>query len=550
VKQHRANRFSGRQAEMHMSNRILFSCLIALLPAVLGAQTLTRFEQDDSRIIYTPTNVSNAWYPNSNPLESGGTATLANLKGSQVNVYFNGTGINWIGESDGYSGLCYVTIDGLPAMVDTSNPQSITYYQQEQFSVSNLAAGLHHLTIEVIHQRDATTQGSWIWIDAFDVQNGTLLAGPQISGAGTFDQGTVPATYFGHWFQNTGSLYTNGSVNGAVDPGSEVQFQFNGTGVSWLGFRDPYSGVAQVYIDGNLQATVDTYSATQLTNTTTWSTSGLTPGTHTLTIEALGTHNAPSTDSWVWVDGFTVSGSVTSGAPSISANGFVSAASFAPAPNNQLAPGQIVSIFGQNFTAATSADASTIPLPTQLGPQNTSITACGKSLPLYSVFPGQINAQVPLECATTGSVTATVTAGGQTSSQTFSLAPAAPGIFTINASGAGDGIILHANNSLVSSTSPATAAETVVIYATGLGPTTPVFATGTAANTANNTTLPVTVTIGGKAATVMYAGLTQSLVGLYQVNAVVPAGLTGSQPVVITVGGTYTSVAGVTMSLQ
>jgi uncharacterized protein (TIGR03437 family) len=44
--------------------------------------------------------------------------------------------------------------------------------------------------------------------------------------------------------------------------------------------------------------------------------------------------------------------------------------------------------------------------------------------------------------------------------------------------------------------------------------------------------------------------LTQGLVGLYQVNTIVPSGLTGSQPVVITVGSSYSSRAGVTMALQ
>ncbi|MDP9053045.1 MAG: hypothetical protein M3N93_01890 [Acidobacteriota bacterium] len=524
---------------------LLTLSLSRLLTDPLRAQTLTRFEQDDSRIVYTGT-----WYPNSNSLESGGKSTLTNLKGSQAIVLFNGTGINWMGTSDGYSGLCYVTLDGAPATVDTSNAAGNTYYQKTLFSVSGLTAGPHRLTIEVIHQRDDTTQGSWIWVDAFDVQNGTLVAGPEIAGAGVADQGNIAANYSGHWFQDAGPLYSNGTVNGAVDPGAKVDFTFNGTGVTWLGFRDPYSGIAQVYIDGNLQATVDTYAGAQQTQTPTWSVSGLSAGTHTLTIQALGTHNGSSTASWVWVDGFQVSGSVTSGAPAISSNGFVSAASFAAAPNNQVAPGQIVSIFGQNFTAATQVNATAIPLPTQLGPQNTSIAACGHALPLYNVFPNQINAQIPLECATSGTVTATISAGGQTGTQTFSLAPAAPGIFTMNASGTGDGIILHADNSLVSAARPATAGETVVIYATGLGATSPVFATGTAASMANNTVMPVTVTIGGKPATVTYAGLTQTLVGLYQINAVIPAGLTGSQPVFITVGSKYTSPAGVTMSLQ
>jgi len=220
------------------------------------------------------------------------------------------------------------------------------------------------------------------------------------------------------------------------------------------------------------------------------------------------------------------------------------------APNDQVSPGEIVSIFGRNFLAAGSANAGAAPLPTQLGPQNTTITACGHAFPLYSVFPGQINAQIPLECSAVGVMTATVTVGGQTGTQLFLLAPASPGIFTLDVTGTGDGVIAHADNSLVSAAKPASAGEEVVIYATGLGATIPAFVTGTAANHANTTVLPVRVTIGGKVAAVTYAGLTQGWVGLYQVNAIVPSGLTGSQPVVITVGANYSSRAGVTMSLR
>jgi uncharacterized protein (TIGR03437 family) len=190
------------------------------------------------------------------------------------------------------------------------------------------------------------------------------------------------------------------------------------------------------------------------------------------------------------------------------------------------------------------------PLPTQLGPQNTTITACGRAFPLYSVSPVQINAQIPLECSAAGEVTAIVTVGGQTGTQTFVVAPAAPGLFTVNGSGAGDGLIVHADNSLVSDAKPASAGEELVIYATGLGTTIPSFATGSAANQINTTALPVSVTIGGKAAKVTNAGLTQGWVGLYQVSAIMPSGLSGSQPVVITVGSGYSSRAGVTMQVQ
>jgi len=525
--------------------RTSITCFLAFLPAITFAQTVTRFEQGDSRITYTGT-----WYPNTNSVESGGSSTLTNLKGSQAIVVFNGTGITWVGTSDGYSGLCYVTLDGVQSMVDTSNAASATYYQQQLFTAQNLAPGMHRMTIEVIHQRDSTTQGSWIWVDAFDITNGTLVSTSQSAGAGLAQQTSVAANYLGHWFTTTDPQYSGGTVNSAVDPGSGMNFTFSGTSVTWIGYGDQWSGLAQVYIDGALQTTVDTYLAPSQAQTPAWTIAGLSPGSHVLGIVATGTHDAASGGSWVWVDAFQVSGSIVPGPLSFNPGGLVSSASFMPAPNNQVAPGQIVSLFGQNFTASAGVIATTVPLPTQLAPEGVSANACGRTLPLYSVSPGQINAQLPLECAASGTATAIVTSGGQTVTQTFTLAQASPGIFTVNGSGAGDGVILHGDNTLVTAANPATAGEVVVIYATGLGATSPSFATGTAANQPNVTALPVTVTVGGQNAAVVYSGLTQSLVGLYQINAIMPSGVTGSQPIVIAVGTTYSSRAGVTVSLH
>jgi uncharacterized protein (TIGR03437 family) len=528
-----------------MMNRILLACLIAGLPGAILAQTVTRFEQTDPRITYTGN-----WYPNANPLESGGSALLANLKGSQIVVIFNGTGITWVGASDHYSGMCYLTLDGVPTAVDTSNPSSATLYQQQLFTARGLTPGLHRMTIEVTHSHDGSTNASWIWVDAFDIENGSLVGGTMAAGAGLVQQTDIAANYSGHWFQNMGTQYSGGNVNLVVDAGARVDLTFDGVAITWTGYRDEWSGLAQVFMDGALQATVDTYLTPFQAQTPVYSLTGLAPGTHVLSIVATGTHSAASGGAWVWVDAFQVTGSSTAGSPAISVGAIVSAASFTAAPNNQVAPGQIVSIFGQNFLAAGRATAGVAPLPTQLGPQNTTVTACGQAFPLYSVFPDQINAQLPLECPSAGVVTATVTVGGQTGTQTLTLAPASPGVFTVDGSGTGDGLIVHADGSLVSAARPASAGEEVVLYATGLGTTTPSFATGTAANQVNNTVLLASVAIGGKTATVTHAGLIRGWVGLYQVNAIVPSGLTGSQPVVITVGSSYSSRAGITMSLQ
>jgi hypothetical protein len=79
-----------------MVNRFLLMTIAAVMPAMSFAQSITRFEQDNLNIIYAGT-----WYSNSSVEESSGTSTMTNRKGSQVNVYFNGTGISWFGLSDG-----------------------------------------------------------------------------------------------------------------------------------------------------------------------------------------------------------------------------------------------------------------------------------------------------------------------------------------------------------------------------------------------------------------------------------------------------------------
>jgi uncharacterized protein (TIGR03437 family) len=79
------------------------------------------------------------------------------------------------------------------------------------------------------------------------------------------------------------------------------------------------------------------------------------------------------------------------------------------------------------------------------------------------------------------------------------------------------------------------------IYCTGLGPVINQPATGAVAGAAPlpQTTVQATATIGGVAAPVSYSGLTPGGVGLYQVNAQVPAGVASGNavPVVISIGG-------------
>jgi uncharacterized protein (TIGR03437 family) len=119
-----------------------------------------------------------------------------------------------------------------------------------------------------------------------------------------------------------------------------------------------------------------------------------------------------------------------------------------------------------------------------------------------------------------------------------------PGIYTVNESGSGAGIVTEALTGQLNSTSnPAHAGDYLVVYATGLGPVQsqtgqPGPAVGAQApiSTIFYTTSTVTATIGGVNAPVEFSGLTPTFAGLYQVNIQVPAGVTpgNAVPVVIT----------------
>jgi adhesin/invasin len=154
---------------------------------------------------------------------------------------------------------------------------------------------------------------------------------------------------------------------------------------------------------------------------------------------------------------------------------------------------------------------------------------------------GQVNAQVPYSLAVNTQLQLQVKRGTSFSvPQALTVAPADPAVFTVNQRGQGQGAIVNLQNQIVDANAPAAAGDTVVIYGTGLGPVTPPVPAGTAAPSSPlSQAAPVSVTIGGIAAQVAFAGLSPGFAGLYQINVVVPPGVApGPQvPVVLTVAG-------------
>jgi len=215
-----------------------------------------------------------------------------------------------------------------------------------------------------------------------------------------------------------------------------------------------------------------------------------------------------------------ITGQVTpKSTPLLTPNGTLNA--FSPVVGAAIAPGTIIQIYGSNL-AGQAGTASAIPLPNKIN--STSVLIGGLQAPLYYVSPGQINAQVPFELSAGSQYQVIVNANGALSTPNpIQLSPDAPGIAVFTA---GQVIAQHLDGSLVQETSPAAPGEIIVFYAAGLGQTNQTIDSGTASpsgNLAEPLDTP-TLTVGGIPVTnILFAGLTPTLVGLYQVDFQVPA---------------------------
>ena len=146
---------------------------------------------------------------------------------------------------------------------------------------------------------------------------------------------------------------------------------------------------------------------------------------------------------------------------------------------------------------------------------------------------------MPFEVASGSAIAEVVSQSGIALTQ-LPVGTAGPGIFTRDGSGTGDGALIDAvTGALVTSSQPIAAGAYLAIYCTGLGAVTPPTTTGAVpASPPPQTVVSPSVLIDGQTMTPSWAGLAPGFVGLYQVNAQVPATLTtGSHRLQLVVNG-------------
>jgi len=223
-----------------------------------------------------------------------------------------------------------------------------------------------------------------------------------------------------------------------------------------------------------------------------------------------------------------------------------------------VSPGELVVIYGSGLGPGALAQfqpGSNGLVPTLVG--GTSVLFNGTAGPVLYSSATQVAAIVPFGI-TGPTVAVTVVYQGQSSTAaSVNMAATAPAIFTANSSGTGPAAALNIPGGVNSASNPANGGSVVSLYITGGGQTNPPSVDGmpggdgSSGNPFSLPLAPVTVTIGGKPATVQFAGDAPGVVaGVMQVNAVVPSGLAaGPAPVVVQVGGA-SSPGGVTIAVS
>jgi uncharacterized protein (TIGR03437 family) len=224
-----------------------------------------------------------------------------------------------------------------------------------------------------------------------------------------------------------------------------------------------------------------------------------------------------------------------------------------------LSPGLNILIFGSNMgpgTLTVLQVGSNGTLATTVA--GTQVTFDGTAAPIIFTSGNLVSVMVPYEIANKVSTSMVVMYNGVASDPVnLRVVTSAPGIYTVNQSGSGQGAILNQNGTVNSANNPETSGNVIQIFATGEGVTTPAGATGALVPNRlplPRPSLPVAVTIGGRDvpdSDILYVGEAPGLVsGVIQINARIPAGVgPGPVPVVIRIGG-LPSQSNVTVSVR
>ncbi len=200
-----------------------------------------------------------------------------------------------------------------------------------------------------------------------------------------------------------------------------------------------------------------------------------------------------------------------------------------PSSPKAIAPDSIVVAQGGALASVTQQAQPLSDGSFPLSAGGTSVTVNGRPAQILSVSPGQVNFVNPRETAVGPANVVVTNSEGFQSTGTIIVLSTAPGVFTINGDGSGEGVILNADTLVAGPFDPTDGKLRLIIFATG-------------ARRGSH----VTTAIGGQAVTVESVLTSAELPGLDEIHVLVPASLRGLGPLDVAVGSDNQESNGVT----
>lgn len=229
----------------------------------------------------------------------GGTAHWSATSGSTATYTFTGSQVAIHGVKDVDQGIAGISVDGGPVTyVDDYSPSRLA--QATLYSSYGLSPGTHTITVTATGTKNSSSSSDIIALDDA-VVNGSSVGTATVDDATT--SGTNYFTYGSNWGTASGvsDLYDD-TAHWNSTAASTATFTFTGTGATIYGVKDTDQGIATYSVDGGTARSVDDYSSSRLAGASLFTVSGLTSGTHTITITVTGTKNSSSTSDIVALD--------------------------------------------------------------------------------------------------------------------------------------------------------------------------------------------------------------------------------------------------------
>ena len=221
-------------------------------------------------------------------------------------------------------------------------------------------------------------------------------------------------------------------------------------------------------------------------------------------------------------------------------SGVLNAASMMAGP---IAPGEIISLIGPGKAI----------LPESIPAEELVVRVNGISAPVLYVGDHQINAVVPFGVESSPSATVEIQWKNRViASVATNVEAVQPGIFTPDSSGTGPGAILNQDYTMNSFTNPSDRGSIIMVFATGLGQTSPTGVDGQLTTERQPLKTSVTAMIGDKPAELLYAGSAPGLIaGMAQVNVRIPPDAVPSLTTSLVLrAGDATTQDGVTVAIR